>query len=92
MDAINIIKIKYLFYIEVILLTGEAPREADGTRRIQPPVDENTDSAKTDQPRLVELDGKTVKIRTKFLAGCLVGKWKITVQVIASHILGIQYQ
>ena len=64
------------------ILSGKAPRERDGTRRLLPYIEESTESAKTDDPRMVTLAGETARIRMKFSPSCIVGRWKIILQVI----------
>ena len=59
---------------------GEAPRERDGTH-MNMPLLEDTDTPNTDQPRIVKFDKKTARIRTKLPASCLVGRWRIKLQV-----------
>ena len=64
-----------------LALSGKNPRQRDGTRQVLPYVDENTDSAKTEQPRMVKLSGKTAKIRMKFPFYSYIGRWNILLQV-----------
>ena len=62
-------------------MSGPTPRERDGTRRVLPTVDEDTETASTEQPHMVNLSGETARIRMKFKSDCLVGRWKIILQV-----------